>query len=102
MEVLRAVEAAVLDSDGALDRSLRRAAFDHGALAAGPGTLPEPLGPFVDKVTRHAYRVVDADVDALRAAGYGDDAILEVVLATAVGAGLSRLERGLAALGERA
>jgi alkylhydroperoxidase/carboxymuconolactone decarboxylase family protein YurZ len=37
-------------------------------------------------------------VAALRAAGYSEDAIFEIVASVAVGAGLGRLERGLAAL----
>jgi alkylhydroperoxidase family enzyme len=96
-ELLRAVGRAVLDGAGALDPALRRSAFQRGGGDDAAG-LPEPLGGFVDTVARRAYQVTDADVAALHAAGYGDDAVLEAVLATAVGAGLSRLETGLAAL----
>lgn len=100
VNLLRAVKPAVLGDAGTTDPSVRRAAFDIGAGTAPASTLPEPLGAFLTKVERHAYQVVDADVEALRQAGYPDDAILEVTLAIAVGAGLSRLERGLAALAE--
>lgn len=99
VEVLRAVPRTLLDTDGDLDRALRRAAFDRGGGRAGDVPLPEPLGSFVDKVTAEAYTVVDGDVAELRAAGYSEDAILEAVLATAAGAGLGRLEAGLSALG---
>jgi alkylhydroperoxidase family enzyme len=98
VELLRAVEPAVLGGAGSLERSLRQAAFDVGRGAEPPEPLSEPLGSFAEKVNLHAFRVADADVDALRRAGYSDDAILEATLAVAAGAGLSRLENGLAAL----
>lgn len=50
------------------------------------------------KVARHAYTVTDGDIAALREAGYSEDAIFEITLSAAVGAGLARLERGLAVL----
>jgi alkylhydroperoxidase family enzyme len=101
--LLHAVADVLLDTVADLDPALRRAAFAHAAAdatgAARPsGEMPAPLAAFVDKVTRRAYAVVDADVDALRAAGLSEDAILEAVLATATGAGLARLDIGLAAL----
>ena len=46
----------------------------------------------------HAYRTTDQDIVALRTAGYSEDAIFEITLSAALGAGLARLERGLAAL----
>jgi alkylhydroperoxidase family enzyme len=60
--------------------------------AATGGPLPEPAQRYVDKVHRHAYRVVDGDVEALRDAGWSDEAIFELTVAAAVGAGLRRLE----------
>jgi hypothetical protein len=54
--------------------------------------------PAYEKVARHAYRITDEDVGALRSNGYSEDAIFEVTLAAAIGAGLARMERGLAAL----
>jgi alkylhydroperoxidase family enzyme len=105
--LLRRVAETLLDADdGALDDRLRAAAYAHAVAAAGRAAraaepLPEPLGAFVDKVTRSAYKVVGRDVDGLRQAGFGDDAILEAVLAAAVGAGVARFEIGLDALAGR-
>jgi hypothetical protein len=42
--------------------------------------------------------VTDADTAALRAAGYSDDAIFELTVAVALGAGLLRRDVGLAAV----
>jgi hypothetical protein len=65
---------------------------------AARGELPDELAPFVSKVHDRAYEIVDADVEALREAGYDENEIFELTVAAAVGAGLHRLETGLAAL----
>jgi hypothetical protein len=101
--LLHGVADTLLGADGDLAPGVRTAAFARAAAAAGvtsaePVPLPEPLSRFVDKVVPEAYKVLDRDIEGLRQAGYTDDAILEAVLATAVGAGLSRLEIGLDAL----
>jgi len=56
------------------------------------------VAAYVEKVALHAYRVTDADIDGLREAGYSEDAVFEITLSAALGAGLGRLERGMAAL----
>jgi len=87
----RRVEDAILRSRGALDSGVRE------ALAAGQ-EIPEPMALYVAKVTRHAYRVTDDDVQALRAAGYSQDQIFEATLSVALGAAQTRLRAGLDAL----
>jgi alkylhydroperoxidase family enzyme len=105
--VVRFLRDAVLGAAGTTDPSLRAAVEQYAANAGGgsrTGTavVPPVLGPYVDKVARHAYRVTESDVDALRKAGYSEDAIFDLTASAAVGAGMGRLERGLAALkGER-
>jgi alkylhydroperoxidase family enzyme len=71
-----------------------------GRSRAADAVLPQPLAAFVDKVARLAYEVTDEDVEALRTAGYSEDAIFEAVVSTAAGAGLCRLAIGMAALGQ--
>jgi hypothetical protein len=87
----RRLEDAILRSSGTLDAGVRE------ALTAGR-EIPEPLGLYVDKVTRHAYRVTDDDVLALLAAGYSQDQIFEATLSVALGAAQMRLRAGLEAL----
>jgi alkylhydroperoxidase family enzyme len=60
--------------------------------------VPQALTTFVDRIAQHAYRVTDDDVVAVRQAGYSEQAIFEITTSAALGAGLARLERGLAAL----
>ena len=87
----RRVEDAILRSSGTLDAGVR------AALTTGR-EIPKPLALYVDKVTRHAYRVTDDDVLALLAAGYSQDQIFEATLSVALGAAQRRLRAGLEAL----
>jgi alkylhydroperoxidase family enzyme len=68
--------------------------------AAARPDRPAPPGfaAYLDKVRNHAYKVMDADVEALKDAGYSDDEIFEQTVSAAVAAGLHRLDRGLACL----
>ena len=54
---------------------------------------PEAMEGYLRKVHERAYTVTDADVDALRAAGFSEDVIFEQTVAAAIGEGLRRLDR---------
>jgi alkylhydroperoxidase family enzyme len=47
-----------------------------------------------------SYRITDADIENLLAAGCSEDAIFEMTLAAAVGAASERLDAGLRTLRE--
>jgi hypothetical protein len=85
----RATLQTVLDGPGHVDPPIRR----HVAL----GQPPPDLATLVQKIRDHAYRITDADVDALRAR-YSEDQLFELIVAAAVGAADHRLQRALAAL----
>lgn len=94
---------AVLDSPGETDPRLRHAIQEHSAWLSGCssqsiGQIPPELGAYIKKVALHAYKIVDEDIEALQRVGYSEDAIFELTLSAALGAGLIRLERGLIAL----
>jgi alkylhydroperoxidase family enzyme len=90
--VLRqATASALLDGPGTTPAELRR--------AVARGTPPPDLAALVDKIRRHAYKVTDADIDALRER-YGEDQLFEIVVAAAFGAAEARLAAGLRALEE--
>lgn len=108
-ELVRRLRAAVLGSPAATDESLRRGVEAAAAAVSGrvgppegvsAGAVPPDLSSFVEKVARGAYRVTPEDVQALREAGYSEDAVFEVTVSAAVGAACGRLERGMAALRE--
>ena len=66
--------------------------------AAHGDDLPAEVVAYVHKVRRHAHRVTDDDVAALRAAGWNDEAIYELTVAAALGQATRRLDAGLGAL----
>lgn len=104
----RRVTESVLATPGHTMAELRQAIAARAARLGGgrrlashelPGNgVSAGLTAYVDNVARHAYRVTDADVAALKRAGHSDDVLFEVTVAAALGAALGRLERGLAAL----
>jgi alkylhydroperoxidase family enzyme len=101
-EVTR-LKAAAVTGPGETFAELRTAvAARASALALGePGpAVPQEVEAYVDKVALHAYKVVDADVEALKEGGLSEDEIFELTVAAAVGSALVRLDRGLAALAE--
>jgi alkylhydroperoxidase family enzyme len=75
-------------------------AFDE--LRALEAAAPEPraeLGPYLEKVRTGAYKVTDADVEALKAAGLSEDDIFEATVTVAIGEGLRRLDAAMDAIG---
>ena len=90
-ELVKRFRDAVLTGRARLSPTVRRIAFDGG----DPGA---ETAAFLAKVRQHAYRVTDADIAALRAAGWNDETIYELTVAAAVGEGQRRLDLGLAAL----
>jgi hypothetical protein len=94
---------AVLSSPGEIDPALRCAVKEQSALLSSHTSqqvdqIPAELVTYVKKVALHAYKITEEDIEYLRTAGYSEDAIFEITLSTALGTGMTRLERGLAAL----
>jgi alkylhydroperoxidase family enzyme len=91
--VVETLRVAVLEGPADTTSELRRSAADDTS-------IDPSLASFVAKVRRHAYRVTDAEIVALRASGLTEDAIFELTAAAALGAALVRLHAGLRAIGE--
>jgi hypothetical protein len=85
------VVARILEGDGKASHAQRRAAFDNAGLAV-------PLSTLIDKLTKHAYTVTDADIAAARALGLSEDQMFEIVVAGAVGQATRQYDTALAAL----
>src|SRR5215470_9506740 len=100
--LVKQLTASVLDGPGVVEAPIRKAvealSAAYGGRSGAPAQAPSALRPYVEKVARHAYKVTDQDIQALRQAGYSEDAIFEFTVSAALGAGLGRLERGHAAL----
>jgi hypothetical protein len=81
----QSVTEAILGTPGALTPAERAAIF--------AGDDPPELAPLLQKVRRHAYKVVDADV-----AGLDVDTVIEATLAAGLGEALADRRRALGAL----
>ena len=77
---------AILATPGALSEDVRHKIVQ--------GNDPAELAALLDKVRRHAYRIVDADV-----AGLEVDVVLEAVLAAALAESDERRQAALEAIG---
>jgi len=62
------------------------------ANVAATSPAPAEMATYLEKVRLHAYKVTDADVQALKDAGYSEDEIFEQTVAVAISEGLRRLE----------
>ena len=74
----------MLESEGALDRATRLAAADGGE-------VPSELAELARKVRDEAPAIEDADVQHVLRAGRSEDAVFELILASAFGAANHRL-----------
>ena len=70
-----------------------------GSTSTGHSALAGTDAAYLAKVRECAYRVTDADVQALKGAGFSEDAIFEQTVAAAIGEGLRRLDAASAAIG---
>lgn len=80
------VTEGVLGTSGALPTSVRAGIFE--------GDDPPELAPLLEKVRRHAYTIVDRDVEGLDV-----DVVVEATLAAALGEALRDRRRALDAIG---
>ena len=94
-KALNALFLRTTEGDGVLSAEERK------AVATG-SNVPDNLQGYVEKIQKHAYKVVDEDIAGLKAAGYSEDAIFEVTISAAVGAGMKRWRAALAAIEEGA
>jgi hypothetical protein len=90
-EARRALVTRILDGEGKTPHPQRRTAFDHTAVT-------EPLRTLLDKVTKHAHQVTDDDIAAVRASGFSEDQIFEIVVCAAIGQATRQYDMALAAL----
>lgn len=87
----KVVVERVLHGAGTTTGDERRAAFENRDVQPAASAL-------IDKVTKHAWKVTDEDVEAARRAGLSDDQVFELSVAAALGQSTRQLEVALAAL----
>src|SRR5262245_52832406 len=89
----KALVARILEGRGRAPHAQRRAAFENAGLA-------EPLRTLIDKVVKHAYKVTDEDIAAVKASSLSEDQIFELAVCAAIGQATRQYDAAIAALGE--
>jgi hypothetical protein len=108
---LQELVESVLESPGDSEPAMRKLVADRAARSGGRPSKakswaptekspPTEMAQWTEKVALHAYRTTDEDVANLRAAGWTEDAIFELTVATALGAAVGRFERAMSVLNE--
>jgi alkylhydroperoxidase family enzyme len=68
-------------------------------VVATTAPAPAEMAAYLEKVRDRAYAVVDRDIEALKEAGFSEDAIFEQTVAVAITEGLRRLDRATEVIG---
>jgi hypothetical protein len=96
------VERVLTSPSASSSADLRRAVFEHVASLTRQQEpevqVPGDVQTYIRKVALNAYKVLDREVDAMRAAGYSVDEVFEMTVAAAVSGGVTRMHIALAAL----
>ena len=82
-----------LHGPGKAGGDARRAAFNNR-------NVPEGARALIDKVAKAAYKVIDEDITAAKAAGLTEDQLFELVVCAALGQSTRQLDAAMAALDE--
>ena len=103
LELFQNVVDSILSTPGETPASLRTALAQQPAQLYGlpvqqEMALPPEIQTYVTKVATNAYKVTDQDIAQLRVDGYSEDAIFEITLSVAAGAGIMCLRQGLEAM----
>ena len=62
------------------------------SVLAASAPAPIEMVAYLEKVRSRAYTVVDRDIEALKEAGFSEDAIFEQTVSVAIAEGLRRLD----------
>ena len=93
----------MLSTGGATTPDTRRsveafAASQWGRDRENTHPLPSELEPYLKKLSLHAYKITDDDINNLRQDGYTDEMLYEITIVGSVGAALVGLEKLFEAL----
>lgn len=78
-----------------LDESLKKALKDGDWRDAQLSERERAMLAYVEKLTKHAYRVTREDLDVLRAQGFDDQAILQINMIASYFNYINRVADGL-------
>lgn len=99
--MIQALKRAVLGK-GYAKPELRQRVYEkvNTLVLSGDDTplSPSTLNAYIEKLSKHAYKILDQDIEALKSEGYSEDEIFELTVVGATAAGVTRLEKGLSTL----
>jgi len=99
--MIQALKRAVLGK-GHSDPELRQQVYEKVSDQVLTGDITPLTAPalnsYIDKLSNHAYKILDQDFEALQSEGYSEDEIFELTIVGATAAGVTRLEKGLSIL----
>jgi hypothetical protein len=102
--LLTDLDRAILASRAVTSVEIRASVADYCRALTRDRSTPNPftgaLAVWVEKVARHAYKTLPAEVTALRDEGLSEDEIFELTVAAAYGAARGRYDQALTALEE--
>ncbi len=99
--MIQALKRAVLgngDSDPELRQQVYEKVSDQVLTGDTTPITAPALNSYVDKLSKHAYKILDRDFEALQAEGYSEDELFELTIVAATAAGVTRFEKGLSIL----
>lgn len=101
---VRQLTDSVVKGEGESRPELRQAIVDRALNLSldrsKANELPAEIASFLELVTNPPHEITDEDIEALEKAGYSEDVVFEITISAALGAGLARLDQGLASLQE--
>ena len=101
-QIVAELKKRTLAGAGETEAALRQEIATYAAApASGNQVIPRNILTYISKVAKHSYKVTDMDINQLKAAGYSEDELYELTVCAAFGAGLARLNRGLALLNDQ-
>jgi len=100
MAKLRAAGAAFEALVARVLRGPGRTTPEQRAEAAADGGGSGVLARYLEKVRKHAYKITNEDVAALKAAGVDEETIFELTIAASVGVAKRRLDLAMKAIEE--
>ncbi len=89
---LDALIASVTKKSATVEQPIRQAIIEGKPLSAA-------IDVFVRKVLYNPSSMSDGDFEAMKAQGFSEDQIFEIVVCASIAAGVERVDRGLAAAG---
>lgn len=99
--MIQALKRAILGkgyADPGLRQQVYRKVSEFTLTGNDTPIKPPILNTYVEKLSKQAYKIVDHDIEHLKAEGFSENEIFELTIVGATAAGVTRVEKGLSML----